>query len=329
MYMWRKRRNGPNRKWTFIFISDANHQVHRLKIHRALFFFVPVGLGLIAAGIVIWLYSVRQEYVHSSDLLTSQMAAQQKLFEEESHTKDLSIEKMQTEIITLTEEAEKIRDKLEQIKLLENELRKLSEQVKTASAQPRKVQVGSSFGQGGESYPLDDDNIHVIAQQTIGDFVSLEEEMNELTDELKRVQEMIETKKSLERITPSIWPSSKRQITSGFGYRRDPFSGSPSFHGGIDISTNFNDPVYAAADGKVQSAEWSRQRGNYVAIQHGNGIATLYFHLNKILVQKGERVQKGQRIGLSGSSGRSTGTHLHYEVLLNGRQTNPMTYLKN
>jgi murein DD-endopeptidase MepM/ murein hydrolase activator NlpD len=140
--------------------------------------------------------------------------------------------------------------------------------------------------------------------------------------------------KSLRNATPSIWPTEGR-ITSLYGYRVSPFLRregdsveSGEFHPGIDIANNPDTPIYATADGTVKFVGWSHGYGNLVVIDHGYGLQTLYGHTSKALVKAGDRVQKGQMIAYMGTTGRSTGVHLHYEIRRQGRSINPMAYLK-
>ncbi|MBO8172164.1 MAG: M23 family metallopeptidase [Bacillaceae bacterium] len=126
--------------------------------------------------------------------------------------------------------------------------------------------------------------------------------------------------------TPSIYPAYGR-FTSSFGYRRDPFNGRASFHDGIDIANHYNTPIYATADGTVILAQRKSGYGNQIKIYHGYGISTSYSHLARMVVSPGSKVKKGQVIGYMGSTGRSTGPHLHYMVYENGEPVNPMKYL--
>ena len=126
--------------------------------------------------------------------------------------------------------------------------------------------------------------------------------------------------------TPSIWPV-KGFLASGFGQREDPIDGEAAFHTGVDISAPLGSPVQAPADGLVVETGWQQGYGNCVVISHGNGIATLYGHLSKVLVKPGQKVKRWQKIGLVGQSGRTTGAHLHYEVHRQGRVVNPKPYL--
>jgi murein DD-endopeptidase MepM/ murein hydrolase activator NlpD len=126
--------------------------------------------------------------------------------------------------------------------------------------------------------------------------------------------------------TPSIWPV-KGFISSGFGARKDPIDGEPAIHEGIDISAPLGSPVMAPAEGLVIWTGWKQGYGNCIEISHGGGLVTRYGHLSKILVKTGQSVKRWQRIGLVGSSGRSTGAHLHYEVRRNDRPVNPKRFL--
>ena len=119
-------------------------------------------------------------------------------------------------------------------------------------------------------------------------------------------------------------------FTSGFGVRSDPFHAGAAMHPGIDLSGAYGTPIYATADGTVLRAGWnSGGYGNLVEIDHGRGIATRYGHMSAILVQAGEHVTRGQQIGRMGSTGRSTGNHLHYEVRIDGRAVNPIPFMKS
>jgi murein DD-endopeptidase MepM/ murein hydrolase activator NlpD len=128
---------------------------------------------------------------------------------------------------------------------------------------------------------------------------------------------------------PSSKPVQTATYTSGYGVRSDPFRGSAAMHAGIDLAAPQGTPIYATADGVVQRAEWSGGYGNMVEIDHGKGLQTRFGHLSRILVHPGERVVRGQEIGMMGSTGRSTGSHLHYEVRIDGHAVNPVPFLQS
>jgi murein DD-endopeptidase MepM/ murein hydrolase activator NlpD len=123
-------------------------------------------------------------------------------------------------------------------------------------------------------------------------------------------------------------PASVQNITSGFGYRTDPFNGRGAMHAGIDFKGAIGSPIFAAADGRVTFAGQKSGYGNAIEITHANGLLTRYAHLSRIGVKVGQLVAAGSTIGGLGSTGRSTGPHLHFEVRINDRAVNPRPFLE-
>ncbi|HLL31940.1 MAG TPA: M23 family metallopeptidase [Allosphingosinicella sp.] len=129
---------------------------------------------------------------------------------------------------------------------------------------------------------------------------------------------------------PSTEPVRGTNFTSGFGVRSDPFKGRAAMHAGIDLAGPIGTPIYATADAVVGRSEYnSGGYGNLVELEHGHGIQTRYGHLSRSLVRAGQRVKRGDMIGLMGSTGRSTGSHLHYEVRIDGKAVNPVPFLQS
>ena len=130
---------------------------------------------------------------------------------------------------------------------------------------------------------------------------------------------------------PSAQPvRTTSNFTSGFGVRSDPFRGRAAMHGGVDLAGPVGTPIYATADGIVGRSEYNNGGyGNLVEINHGQGIQTRYGHMSRLIAQPGQRVRRGDLIGLMGSTGRSTGSHLHYEVRIDGRAVNPMPFMQS
>jgi murein DD-endopeptidase MepM/ murein hydrolase activator NlpD len=126
---------------------------------------------------------------------------------------------------------------------------------------------------------------------------------------------------------PSLKPVANLNFSSFYGVRSDPFRGTAAMHAGVDIPGAMGTPIYATADGIVGRAGWAGGYGNLVELEHGRGLETRYGHLSKILVSPGQHVRRGDQIALMGSTGRSTGSHLHYEVRMDGRAVNPIPYL--
>jgi murein DD-endopeptidase MepM/ murein hydrolase activator NlpD len=125
---------------------------------------------------------------------------------------------------------------------------------------------------------------------------------------------------------PDLWPVNGR-INSSFGRRSDPFSGEGTYHPGVDLEAAMGTPVRATADGVVRFAEWQGGYGKAVVIDHGSAIHTLYGHLSRFSVIAGQPIRRGEVVGYSGSTGRSSGAHLHYEVRVGGTPVNPYHYL--
>ena len=129
---------------------------------------------------------------------------------------------------------------------------------------------------------------------------------------------------------PSDKPVKTAAFTSGYGVRSDPFRGGSAMHAGIDLAGPHGTPIYATADGTVTNAGWnSGGYGNLIKLDHGRGIETRYGHLAQMLVRSGQQVKRGQLIGRMGSTGRSTGNHLHYEVRIDGRAVNPIPFMRS
>jgi murein DD-endopeptidase MepM/ murein hydrolase activator NlpD len=127
---------------------------------------------------------------------------------------------------------------------------------------------------------------------------------------------------------PTSMPAAAGMMSSDFGYRSDPFTGGGAMHSGLDFKGPLGTPIMAAADGVVTFAGWQGGYGNTIEITHANGLVTRYAHLSAITVSLGQKVDRGLQIGKMGSTGRSTGSHLHFEVRLNGSAVNPMKFLE-
>lgn len=147
-----------------------------------------------------------------------------------------------------------------------------------------------------------------------------------LARDLSVLEQKFVAQSQMLRSTPSIAPV-RGILTDGFGGRSDPFTGEPGTHNAIDISSAVGQPVRAPADGLVVKAEWANGYGNVIYIAHGYGYSTRYGHLSSFAARPGQRVKRGDVIGYVGSTGRSTGPHLHYEVRLNNNPVNPLEYI--
>jgi len=227
----------------------------------------------------------------------------------------------------LTQQAEHLRIERENQKLrAENdkqkqELQRLNNRVDAVEDTSRKLAEISGVekdaqpvrGQGGPARPVDS---AAALAALVAKTERLEREMRDYEDLLRR-----------RGMTPSIWPVSGK-LESGMGGRRNPFGGRGfEYHEGQDIDAAYGTPVIVAASGTVTIAGRQRGYGNVIYVDHGAGLSTRYGHLSQIDVTIGQSVTRGQTIGLVGSTGRSTGPHLHYEVRINNQPVDPRQYL--
>lgn len=226
-------------------------------------------------------------------------------------------------LAALQQENEKMQKDMAELSALETEVRKAL----GTSAQPSRGGFDRSqyMGKGGPSAPTDIGMIDVYAAQT----KNLQAEMQQKKAVLNDLLAQLNERNARLNATPDIWPTAGGEITSRWGGRSNPFTGSGyDYHPGIDIGNDYGAPVYAGAAGYVEYAGWYSGYGRYVKISHGYGYETAYGHMSSIAVSDGAYVEKGQVIGYVGSSGYSTGPHLHYEVIINGHDSDPLKLMR-
>jgi murein DD-endopeptidase MepM/ murein hydrolase activator NlpD len=156
----------------------------------------------------------------------------------------------------------------------------------------------------------------------------LAQEVNARTDELGFLESKFLEKRVVERLLPTTLPVKEAVLGSPFGYRSDPIIGLRAMHEGIDFNSETGKPVVAAADGVILAAAYQGDFGNMVEVDHGDGLTTRYAHLSRMDVKPGNIVKRGDKVGAVGSTGRSTGSHLHFEVRMLGVPQNPANFLK-
>ena len=195
---------------------------------------------------------------------------------------------------------------------------------KQSNAKPnRKADNPPPANRGGplvDARPMTESDLQAAIQQ-------LTEAVDARDDSLSTIEAKILQQSVLKDMLPNSSPVNAAYNSSSYGWRIDPFNGNKAFHEGLDFTANTGTPILAAADGIVTEAQVSGGYGNLVKIEHGAGLETRYGHTSKILVKVGDRVTKGQPVALVGSTGRSTGPHLHYEIRLNGAALDPRKYL--
>jgi murein DD-endopeptidase MepM/ murein hydrolase activator NlpD len=195
---------------------------------------------------------------------------------------------------------------------------------KLAGIRPEEFNFREIPGMGGAA-PSASRPLTLVELQTQAQRVG--KQVDERTDFMNVIESELVSSEARSALLPRNTPVVDGFIGSGFGMRPDPFSGELTMHAGIDFAAPVGTPIYAAAGGVVASAERHPEFGNAVTIDHGNGLSTLYAHSSRMLVKTGDFVRKGQEIAQVGTTGRSTGPHLHFEVHVNGVPQNPSKYL--
>ena len=195
-----------------------------------------------------------------------------------------------------------------------------------AGIRPQEFRFSETPGMGGaQSTTMPPQNLTL--SQFSDKVALLSRQMESRTDMLGLLEAQLFEQAVKKKAMPTMMPVNSPYNASSFGYRIDPFTGQQAMHEGIDFITDIGTPVLAAAGGVVQFAGFHPQYGNVVDIDHGNDLVTRYAHLSKVLVKEGDLLQRGRRIGESGSTGRSTGPHLHFEVRYRGAAQNPTKFL--
>jgi murein DD-endopeptidase MepM/ murein hydrolase activator NlpD len=311
---------------TLMIIPEAHRNIIRFKLPNFSLYALPAAVLLVLIGSGLTVYGMHAAHQRSTAILQELHYDQKKMLEESVSEKTAELEKLHGELIELSEQTEQFKTRLKEVERLKTSIQDLTH-TPTSSSKP--AASSSVQAKGGVPKPVSNEQAEMLAETAKSDLAAINHEIDDLIDQLSDSRQKLIEADRLRRSTPSIWPVSSRVITSGFGLRKDPFTDLPAFHSGLDIAGRLNDPVYATADGVVRIAAWDNSYGNQVRIDHGNGIETDYYHLNKINVEQGQKVVKGQKIGQVGSTGRSTGTHLHYEVRINNVEVDPVPYLKS
>lgn len=201
---------------------------------------------------------------------------------------------------------------------------------KVAGLKPQELpslQPGRVPGRGGAESSLP---AHALSVAEFADLLAkLTRQVDERSDQLGVLDALLVQDSANRRFLPTLAPVVDGWFSSNFGYRIDPFSGQQSYHEGVDFPAETGTPIVAAASGKVIFADVNREYGKMIEVDHGNGLVSRYAHASSMAVREGDLVVRGQQIATVGSTGRSTGPHLHFEVRLNGVPQNPARFLQN
>lgn len=203
------------------------------------------------------------------------------------------------------------------------QLDSLGERVLGMVGRPSETVMAVKGGQGGPFLPAP-----LAAEELQREIDRLALVVESKTDELAMIEFGLLEKRVRERLLPTILPVKEASFGSPFGHRNDPIAGLRSMHEGLDFSAETGTPVVVAADGVVLSTNYHADYGNVIDVDHGDGLTSRYAHLSSMEVKPGALVKRGEKIGAVGTSGRSTGPHLHFEVRMLGVAQNPALFLK-
>ena len=290
----------------YIIISQDDHGVHQRNVsRRRLFTFSAMAVVVLAAVFFVSADSLT-DYLYKSKIAK---------IKQNYSMLSLTLEKLQTEVAVMADNMESIEDK--------------DEAIRTYADMPQIDKDIRKLGIGGirlaEKTSVEDgltDRIKslVLNVQTLSRKVKLE--LSSYSDIYKKVTEDVDMIHAI----PSIRPIDGGYLNSSFGYRKDPINGKVRFHYGQDITVKTGEIILAPADGIIKEARYRAGYGKVVKIDHGYGYTTLFGHLSDYKVKGGQKVSRGDIIGLSGNTGRSTAPHLHYEVHHYGTPQNPLDY---
>jgi murein DD-endopeptidase MepM/ murein hydrolase activator NlpD len=297
--------------FNILIFGQKTSKTRHLRIHKKTF---KIGLYLLSFGVLCTIF-----------FLCDYIQVRKKTFE-------LSQLRQQTR-----EQRSKIHFFASKIEDLEKQLSKLKDfdkRIRIIANLEKSQETTAFMGMGGPS-PSDvrerlktENNEMGLAQQMRTDIERLESEATSQEESLSELEKLLQSKREMLAHTPSIWPV-HGWVTSGFGFRTNPFTGLNQMHEGLDIANRIGTPVIAPADGIVSDTGKDSAYGNVIVISHGFGINSRFLHLSKIFVSPGHRVKRGDKIAEVGSTGKSTGPHLHYEVRVNGIPVNPVRYIVN
>jgi len=298
------------RKYHIVVFKDGKGQCHKLRLHGWMLCIIGLLLASLMGGnIYLW------RYYHEYGVVEGRLFMAEK-----------AVQEQKTQMLSLASKMKGLEKDLYRVRDFDSKLRVM------INLDHQQAQPATPVG-GPENRDFSKNYLSLYRQELLARKMHtfLRQLSTDARLEEARQQELIQTLREREDMlaaTPSIWPT-EGWISSSFGYRTSPFTGKREFHKGLDISTPTGTPIYAPAKGLVVNAG---RRGGYglrVSIDHGAGVITRYGHMHRISVKPGQTVTRGELIGYVGSTGRSTGPHLHYEVRLNGLPVDPMRYILN
>jgi len=299
------------KKFTLIFVPEKGNKVRQFKV-PTLLALLSILLLISSLSAAVW---IARDYIS----IRAKVPELEKLRQENAYQKK--------QFLHLARRIDSINQRLSELKEFDRRL-KVMVNLETSEDSGGKEGIGGSDQTTMALLKTHKDNQKELIRSMHEAIDDLNAEIALGKKEKAELDQFLENQKMLLASTPSIWPT-RGWLSSGFGYRTSPFTGQREFHKGIDISTRMKAPIVAPANGIVTRIAWDHGYGRVLTLSHGHGVVTRYAHLSKVLVKKGQYVKRGETIALVGNTGRSTGPHLHYEVLLNGMPVNPLRYILN
>ncbi|MDQ6421160.1 peptidoglycan DD-metalloendopeptidase family protein [Paenibacillus sp. LHD-117] len=331
--------------WSFVVMRGADKTVKQFSVSKRSVVAAPMAAVLAVSGCIAGLQiKAAYELKHLEEELSSQSAQFTRTItgmDDVIAGKDEAIVSLQQEILELSRQTQEMKKKMQELNELEAKLKLFIEKygsstLDTTSSPSTKsgsvVRTLSAYSdaRGNAVYspaPQHTAQIASLAQHTSLDLQALSLMVDSMETSMEQTLKQAQQKRMTVDAFPNLWPTRSKQLTSGFGYRRDPFTGRAAFHAGIDIDGKSGDAVFSAADGTVSEVGYDSQFGNYVIIKHLGDLQTAYMHLKQIDAREGDLVVRGEKIGQLGSSGRSTGPHLHFQIMQRSEPVNPLKYL--
>lgn len=236
---------------------------------------------------------------------------------------------MQEKYLLLQKQIESLSDDVSDLEQRDNDIYR---SIFEAAPLPDSVRLGKEYSQvDWEQYKFK--NTNELIDEVGKEIASLKHRISTQKNSFDTLKNLVQSKEEMLASIPAIQPVSDKtldHVASGFGYRIDPIYKTPKMHTGLDFAAAMGTPIYATANGVVEDASFDEGGyGNHVILNHGYGYETLYGHMVRIKVRRGEKIKRGQVIGWVGSTGKSTGPHVHYEVIRNGQKINPVHFFFN
>lgn len=309
-------------------MRGADKSVKQFQVSRKSLVAAPAAAVLAVSGCIVGL-QLKSHY--EIEALEGELHEQSAEFAQTVTDKDDIIAFLQQEVDRLSVQEQQLKSRMDSLQQLESRLKSFIEKYGQSEAEaysglPRESSASKSTL--GASTALESRRIASLDGASARDWQEMSTMMDTLEQTMANTLKQAQKHRAAVDATPSGWPTRSHMMTSGFGYRKDPFTGRSTFHAGVDITGEQGDPVYAAAEGTVTESDYDSAKGHYIVIDHLGGLQSVYMHLSDREAETGDAIRRGERIGQLGSTGRSTGPHLHFQIMQHDEAVNPLKYLR-